>query len=77
MLPKAQRTLELTREAYRAGKTDYLRLLDAQQTYVRARIASIDSLEALHQASALIDGLTQDKTPWRAPQGGNNEGTQQ
>jgi outer membrane protein, heavy metal efflux system len=77
LLPKAELTLELTREAYRAGKTDYLRLLDAQQTYVRSRIASVDALEALHQASALIDGLTQDKTPWRNANGAQNESTRQ
>jgi len=65
LLPKAQRTLELTREAYRAGKTDYLRLLDAQQTLVRSRIGYIDGLASLHEAAAILEGLMQRKTPWR------------
>jgi len=65
LLPKAQRTLELTREAYRAGKTDYLRLLDAQQTLVRSRIAYIDALASLHEAAAILEGLMQRTAPWR------------
>lgn len=65
VLPKAQRTLDLTREAYRAGKIDYLRLLDAQQTLVRSRIASIDALASLHEAAAILEGLMQRSAPWR------------
>ena len=64
LLPMAQRTLELTREAYRAGKTDYLRLLDAQQTFIRSRIAYIDALEALHESAAILEGLMQRDMPW-------------
>lgn len=64
LLLKAERTLELTQEAYRAGKADYLRLLDAQQTLVRARIAYVDALEALHEAAATLEGLMQNTTPW-------------
>ena len=77
LLPKAQRTLELNREAYRAGKTDYLRLLDAQQTYVRSRIAYVDALEALHQAAAIIEGLMQTSLPWRDADGMHTRGEEQ
>lgn len=64
LLPTAERTLELTREGYRAGKTDYLRLLDAQQTVVRARIAYVDALESLHEATATLEGLMQRAPLW-------------
>jgi cobalt-zinc-cadmium efflux system outer membrane protein len=72
LIPKAERTLDLTRQAYRAGKTDYLRLLDAQQTYVRSRIAYVDALEALHQAAAVLEGLMQSSLPWRDAGVANN-----
>ncbi len=65
LLPKSERTLALTREAYEAGKTDYLRLLDAQQSYVRSQSAFVDALEAAHEAAAILDGLMQRDTPWR------------
>ncbi|HHN78410.1 MAG TPA: TolC family protein [Phycisphaerales bacterium] len=65
LLPKAERTLEMTRQAYERGKTDYLRLLDAQQVMVEARIAYVDALQRLHEAAALLRELAQDETPWR------------
>lgn len=65
VLPKAQRTLELTSEAYRAGKIDYLRLLDAQQTLVRSRVAYVDALRSLNQSAAILEGLMQRAAPWR------------
>jgi len=65
LLPKAERTLDLTREAYRAGKIDYLRLLDAQQTLVRSRVVYIDALASLHEAAAILEGLMQRSAPWR------------
>lgn len=65
LLPKAERTLTLTREAYEAGKADYLRLLDAQQSYIRSQVAYVDALEALHLAVATLEGLMQRDAPWR------------
>jgi len=65
LLPKAQRTLDLTRQAYERGKVDYLRLLDAQQVVVESRIAYIDSLQRLHEAAALLRELAQTDRPWR------------
>jgi cobalt-zinc-cadmium efflux system outer membrane protein len=71
LLPKAERTLDLTEQAYRAGKADYLRLLDAQQTLVRSRVAHLDALAALHEAAATLEGLTQHTTPWADALGPN------
>lgn len=65
LLPKAERTMSLTREAYEAGKADYLRLLDAQQSYIRSQVAYVDALEALHLAAATLEGLMQRDAPWR------------
>lgn len=65
VLPKADRTLELTRLAYQSGKLDYLRLLDAQQVVVESQIASIDAYERLQVAAAMLRELTQSDTPWR------------
>lgn len=67
LLPKADRTLALTRDAYERGKSDYLRLLDAQQVVIESRIASIDALERLHEAAALLRELAQNQAPWRHP----------
>ncbi len=67
LLPKAERTLDLTRQAYRSGKTDYLRLLDAQQVVVESRIAYVNTLQRLHIAAALLNELSQSDAPWRNP----------
>jgi len=64
LLPTAEQTLALTRDAYRAGKSDYLRVLDAQQTVVRARIAYVDALESLHEATATLEGFMQRAPLW-------------
>lgn len=65
LLPKAERNLALTREAYEAGKVDYLRLLDAQQSFVRSETSYVDALETLHETAAILDGLMQLNAPWR------------
>ncbi len=67
LLPKAERTLDLTRQAYERGKTDYLRLLDAQQVVVESRIAYVNALRRLHEAAALLRELAQTDAPWREP----------
>lgn len=65
LLPKAERTLELTREAYERGKADYLRLLDAQQVVIESRIAYVDAMQRLHEAATLLRQLAQTEAPWR------------
>ncbi len=59
LLPKARRTLELTEQAYRSGKFDFLRLLDAQQVFVETNVIYLDALLALHQAAAALESLMQ------------------
>ena len=71
LLPKAERTLDLTRQAYERGKADYLRLLDAQQVVVESRIAYVDALQRLQEAAALLRELTQHNAPWREPRDGD------
>jgi cobalt-zinc-cadmium efflux system outer membrane protein len=65
LLPKAERTLDLTQQAYQRGKADYLRLLDAQQVVIESRIAYVDALQRLHEAAALLRELAQTEAPWR------------
>ncbi len=65
LLQKAERTLELTRQAYERGKTDYLRLLDAQQVVIESRIAYVDAWQRLHEAAAMLHELAQTDAPWR------------
>ncbi len=67
LLPKAEKTLDLTRQAYQSGKADYLRLLDAQQVVVESRIAYVNTLQQLHSAAALLNELSQTNAPWRNP----------
>lgn len=66
LIPKAERTLDLTRQAYERGKADYLRLLDAQQVVIQSRVASLNALERLHAAAARLRELAQTDAPWRA-----------
>lgn len=77
LLPKAERTLELTRQAYERGKADALRLLDAQQVVVESRIAYVDALQRLHESVALLRELAQDEAPWREPAPGDDHGENQ
>lgn len=65
LLPKAQQTLDLTRQAYERGSADYLRLLDAQQVVIESRIAYVDALYRLQAAAALLRELAQTDAPWR------------
>jgi cobalt-zinc-cadmium efflux system outer membrane protein len=76
ILPKAERTLDLTEQGYREGKFEYLRLLDAQQVYIETRIISIQALRDLHEAAAIIEGLMQTDridAPERAITGNGRE----
>jgi cobalt-zinc-cadmium efflux system outer membrane protein len=70
LLPIADRTLELTRQAYERGKADYLRLLDAQQVVAESRIAYVDSLQTLHETAATLRELAQIDASWRSPRDG-------
>ncbi|MBN4052606.1 TolC family protein, partial [bacterium AH-315-K20] len=65
LLPKADLTLDLTRQAYERGKVGYLRLLDAQQVVIESNIAYINALARLQRSAALLRQLAQTEAPWR------------
>ena len=65
IMPGSQRTLDLTRQAYQNGKIDYLRLLDAQEVFINARLDYVKALQRLHDAAATLHQLAQLHTPWR------------
>jgi outer membrane protein, heavy metal efflux system len=67
LLPKAEKTLDMTRQMYQSQKTNYLRLLDAQQVVVESRIAYVNTLQRLHEAASLLNELSQTNAPWRNP----------
>ena len=57
ILPKAQENLNLTTEAYKLGRFDFLRVLGARQLYFQTSLAYIDTLTALHKTAIEIVGL--------------------
>lgn len=57
ILPKAQENLNLTTEAYKLGRFDFLRVLGARQLYFQSSLAYIDTLTALHKTAIEIVGL--------------------
>jgi outer membrane protein, heavy metal efflux system len=57
MLPDADRALQLVKLAYGSGEVDYLRLLSAQQTYGRAHLEYLKTLEIVWTRQAQIEGL--------------------
>ena len=65
LLPKAERSLALARDAYAAGKADYLRLLDAQQVLVESQLLAIEARGRALQAAATLRELAGISTPWQ------------
>jgi len=57
VLPRAKENLELTTEAYRQGRLDFLRVVDARRNYFEARMSQIDTLTELHKVVTEIEGL--------------------
>jgi cobalt-zinc-cadmium efflux system outer membrane protein len=57
ILPQAKENLELTTAAYKAGRLDFLHVLNARQTYFQTNLARIDALTELHKVLAEIHGL--------------------
>lgn len=60
IVPNAKRSLELVTKGYELGQVEYLTLLLAQQTYLQARLAALDSLKELRTSEALIAGQLLD-----------------
>lgn len=57
ILPRAQKTLDLTEEAYSAGQLAFLQTLVVRRTYFDAQLDYVSAQSDLAQATALIDGL--------------------
>jgi cobalt-zinc-cadmium efflux system outer membrane protein len=57
ILPVAKESLELTRQTYSAGETNYTTLLTAQRTYSQTQLNYLESLGTLRLAEIQIDGL--------------------
>ncbi len=59
ILPRTQENLALTRQAFRSGHAgyDFMRVLDAEQTYFQTKTSYIDSLTVVHRLSIEISGL--------------------
>ena len=57
ILPKADETLQLIKEAQEAGEFDFLRVLTARRSYFDANLKYVAALGQLAQANAKIDGL--------------------
>jgi cobalt-zinc-cadmium efflux system outer membrane protein len=57
ILPAAKENLDLTTQVYKAGRFDFLHMLNARQTYFQTRMARIDALTELHKVVAEIQGM--------------------
>lgn len=57
ILPKAEETLKLMKEAQEAGEFDFLRVLTARRAYFDANLKYVAAMGRLAQANAKIDGL--------------------
>jgi cobalt-zinc-cadmium efflux system outer membrane protein len=77
ILPKAQRTYELSLQAYQGGQFEYLRVLEAQRAVGEARLELVRALGEMWDAASEIAGLMlEDQWPLAPamPQpGGNNQ----
>ncbi len=67
ILPKAEETLSLTRDAYRQGELSFINLLTVQRTNAQSRIAYLDALESLRVAEAQMEGLLLDGSLSNSP----------
>lgn len=57
VLPRAEENLKLTTEAYRVGRMDFLRVVDARRTYFEAKLTEINTLTELRKTIVEIEGL--------------------
>ena len=57
ILPKAQRTYELSMVAYQGGQFEYLRVLEAQRSVAEANLELIRSMSEMWLAASEIAGL--------------------
>jgi len=57
ILPRAEKTLNLTDDAYRAGEFDFLKVLVVRRTYFESNLEYVTAQSTLAQAQAYIDGM--------------------
>jgi cobalt-zinc-cadmium efflux system outer membrane protein len=60
LLPSAAKSLDLTRELYGAGETNYTALLTAQRTYSQLSRSYLEAVSKLRTAEAQLEGLLVD-----------------
>lgn len=58
VLPSAQKAVDAVLNAYTAGKSSQLEILESQRTLIEARTQNLEALVAYHQAAAELDALT-------------------
>jgi cobalt-zinc-cadmium efflux system outer membrane protein len=56
ILPRAEKSLTLVTDSYKAGQMQFLPLLAAQQTYWQVNLSYLNSLRELQVASSIIQG---------------------
>lgn len=59
ILPRSRRTVEISQKGYAQGQFDFLRLLQAQKTFIDVDLGYIAAQEARWVAAAEIAGITQ------------------
>ena len=70
ILPKAERSYQLSLKAYRGGQFEYLRVLQAQRAVAEARLEYLRSLgEAWRAASEIAGFMLEDQWPALPPPG--------
>ncbi|HMP04284.1 MAG TPA: TolC family protein [Gemmatales bacterium] len=75
ILPKAQRTYDLSRQAYQGGQFEYLRVLEAQRGLAETRLELVRAQGEMWQAASVLAGLMLDES-WPLPAPGTTSETQ-
>ncbi|WP_231740966.1 TolC family protein [Thalassoglobus neptunius] len=57
IIPRAEKTLEFSRQAFTAGETSFLELLTVQRTLSQTRLSRLDAIEQAQTAASEIDGM--------------------
>jgi cobalt-zinc-cadmium efflux system outer membrane protein len=68
IVPVAEESLELTRQTYSVGETNYTALLTAQRTYSQTQLNYLEALGQLRLAETQIDGLLLSGSLQSSPQ---------
>ncbi len=57
ILPRVQKTLDLTRQTYEAGEVSFVALLTVQRTYTQNKLAYLEALATLRRAEVDLRGM--------------------